>query len=144
MRRRFQYPILRIVGCKKEKHGRGKGRDRELSVSYPADRWLQDVAGGFHHPHVVLDFQYPILRIVGCKKMKLWPAAWNLLLSVSYPADRWLQELAPQIVDALRSPFSILSCGSLVASLCRNAGRHGGGHGFQYPILRIVGCKPLA
>jgi len=63
------------------------------------------------------DFQYPILRIVGCKRAGIAGGKVQAGLSVSYPADRWLQEV---FLDAegsvMRSAFSILSCGSLVAS----------------------------
>ena len=87
----FQYPILRIVGCKgdiAEKLGKA-----------------------------ILDFQYPILRIVGCKPAVRMRSSRRPRLSVSYPADRWLQggDLA-HALDALGLSFSILSCGSLVAS----------------------------
>jgi len=66
---------------------------------------------------LLVGFQYPILRIVGCK------------------VD------GAELVAVAENPFSILSCGSSVA---RAWGAVVDIHhpGFQYPILRIVGCKP--
>jgi len=111
----FQYPILRIVGCKAGLAARGGSARSPLSVSYPADRRLQEkwqVETG----SVWEAFQYPILRIVGCK------AQVRSLALVSGTA------------------FSILSCGSSVASTERLQESTLSSH-FQYPILRIVGCK---
>jgi len=87
----FQYPILRIVGCKSGDCTKGP-RGMALSVSYPADRRLQDEPSKVGEEAVNVHFQYPILRIVGCKAHD--------------------HRLAPP----LESPFSILSCGSSVAS----------------------------
>jgi len=160
----FQYPILRIVGCKESRPHPRPCPARRLSVSYPADRRLQGgrrrTGGGGRKP-----FQYPILRIVGCKGLGSSGGYSPSRLSVSYPADRRLQ--ASMGIGWLPSPtsFSILSCGSSVAS-GRLAGPLLGGPGpfsilscgssvarvhgqhlaptlchFQYPILRIVGCK---
>jgi len=87
-------------------------------------------------------FQYPILRIVGCKCEIViaddgLPPAFSILSCGSSVAS-W-----PRLWQADRrrgGAFSILSCGSSVA-------RGPGGKiasrydDFQYPILRIVGCK---
>jgi len=113
-----------------------------LSVSYPADRWLQEAS-----------------RTRRSRKRRD--------LSVSYPADRWLQAplfhlallgslqafsilscgslvaslLALSNLQAGFQTFSILSCGSLVARLRAGDQWHEDAVLFQYPILRIVGCN---
>jgi len=61
-------------------------------------------------------FQYPILRIVGCKAISPTWRASCLPLSVSYPADRRLQGPRKARSTCARRSFSILSCGSSVAS----------------------------
>jgi len=113
----FQYPILRIVGCKCFPL-RGCGGNLDLSVSYPADRRLQDgvLPAGANARKI---FQYPILRIVGCKASSPSRASGQGKLSVSYPADRRLQERRSRLTQP-------------------------GAQVFQYPILRIVGCKCVA
>jgi len=87
----------------------------KLSVSYPADRRLQ-VCGRVSLSSLWANFQYPILRIVGCKLAR---SGGHL---------------------AARPAFSILSCGSSVASVAVPPALVGVPV-FQYPILRIVGCK---
>ena len=112
----FQYPILRIVGCKRAHSAAGS-------------------------PSSAI-FQYPILRIVGCKCSHSRARSMSAPgLSVSYPADRWLQVPPQNVHPRGRTTFSILSCGSLVASWVLGAHRRHCHDHFQYPILRIVGCK---
>jgi len=64
-----------------------------------------------------LNFQYPILRIVGCKCPGRRCAGRSMV------------------------PFSILSCGSSVAREWDAEQIAADIAAFQYPILRIVGCK---
>jgi len=113
----FQYPILRIVGCKSlPKCWPAWGRPR-LSVSYPADRWLQAVG-------------------------LTWRGFLLTGLSVSYPADRWLQAASFGLMFTLCSLLSVSYPADRWLQGRRQAGpRLAGEHHFQYPILRIVGCK---
>ena len=162
----FQYPILRIVGCKTSASAHAASEAAKLSVSYPADRWLQvrqRRMAGLRQP----DFQYPILRIVGCKTEQLSPSSpasgpfqYPILRIVGckqghrarcryatrnfqYPILRIVGCKTPVPVYPVvtnSKAFSILSCGSLVASVAAR-GHKKARRFFQYPILRIVGCK---
>jgi len=83
----------------------------------------------------VENFQYPILRIVGCKHLDLGSGDEQRRLSVSYPADRRLQGGLQRPALAQRQPFSILSCGSSVARLAWHKIR-----GFGRPSFSILSC----
>jgi len=119
----FQYPILRIVGCKVSRQALGVGY-LNLSVSYPADRRLQ-ASCSCRRSRPSTAFQYPILRIVGCKPGKALHPLHPARLSVSYPADRRLQGWhATSDGFKIHPAFSILSCGSSVARRSRGRPRY--------------------
>jgi len=140
----------------------------QLSVSYPADRRLQD-GGGDQRANRIPDFQYPILRIVGCKLFVVVPDLLDHLpfsilscgssvasdveggegqggyyafsiLSCGSSVARQNEDLQASLRN---KAFSILSCGSSVARE-NQTGRRQMQQLFQYPILRIVGCKSFS
>jgi hypothetical protein len=62
-------------------------------------------------------------------------------LSVSYPADRWLQAPWGRSSSPPGPPFQYPILRIVGCKACRPRAAAGGAHPFQYPILRIVGCK---